>query len=225
MTARSLRDDLLAIPGIEDAQIEGDWSAPVGVTVRMASGIDSAEVSRHVRRVLAAHGLRSEMSPPHPEELAAPLRLAEAPPEDERQDEEPVPREVETGGDEPGRRIEVAMLVPSRTALTSIAVAEQRTGMSVVVLAADGSAATRTITGSDGALEARIDEAVVDAVAELLDVAPPRIVEVGVEEVAGSRVATVLLERGGVRLAGSAVVTGTRAYAVGRAAWAALLPV
>lgn len=117
------------------------------------------------------------------------------------------------------------MLVPSRTALTSIAVAEQRTGMSVVVLAADGSAATRTITGSDGALEARIDEAVVDAVAELLDVAPPRIVEVGVEEVAGSRVATVLLERGGVRFAGSAVVTGTRAYAVGRAAWAALLPV
>lgn len=223
MTARSLRDDLLAIPGIEDAQIEGDWSAPVGVTVRMAPGIDSAEVSRDVQRVLAAHGLRSEMSAPHHEEVTPPLRLAEVPPDEE--EEEPAATEGATEPEHHEPRVEVAMHAPARPVLTSIAVAEQRSGMSVVVLAADGSAATRTVTGGDDGLASRIDEAVVDAVSELLGVAPPRVVEIGVDEVAGSRVATVLLERGGVRFAGSAVVAGTRAYAVGRAAWAALLPV
>lgn len=217
MTARSLRDDLLAIPGIEDAEIDGDSVAPAGVTVRMAPGIDSAEVSRDVQRVLAAHGLRSEMVTPQPDDAAAaPLRLAEPPPPDEA---------APPHRSEPARpRVEVSIHPARERVLTSVAVAEQRSGMSVVLLGSDGSAATRTIEAPEGELEERIDEAVIEAVAELLDVSPPRLIEVAVREVAGSRVVTVLLERSGLRMVGSAVAPGTRAYAVGRAAWVALSP-
>ena len=63
MTSDLLRDQLLSVPGVESAVIEGDALTPEGVRVRLAAGVDPATVGEAVQRVLAAHGLRSEMAP------------------------------------------------------------------------------------------------------------------------------------------------------------------
>ena len=64
LTADLLRDQLLNLPGVESAVIEGDALTPEGVRVRMSAGVDAASVGEAVQRVLAAHGLRSEIAAP-----------------------------------------------------------------------------------------------------------------------------------------------------------------
>ena len=64
LTADLLRDQLLNLPGVESAVIEGDALTPEGVRVRLSAGVDAASVGEAVQRVLSAHGLRSEMAPP-----------------------------------------------------------------------------------------------------------------------------------------------------------------
>ena len=58
----TLRDDILAIPGIDNAELDGDSVTPDGVRVRLAFGADSQRVGREVRRVLALHGMRSQLT-------------------------------------------------------------------------------------------------------------------------------------------------------------------
>jgi hypothetical protein len=58
----SLHDELLAIPGIDGAELEGDAVAPQGVRVQLSVGADPQEVGRQVQQVLAAHGMRSQMA-------------------------------------------------------------------------------------------------------------------------------------------------------------------
>jgi hypothetical protein len=58
----TLRDQLLAIPGIDDAELEGDVAAPAGVRVRLTAGADPQSVGREVQRILAEHGMRSQVS-------------------------------------------------------------------------------------------------------------------------------------------------------------------
>jgi hypothetical protein len=53
---------LLAIPGIDGAELEGDAVAPQGVRVQLSVGADPQEVGRQVQQVLAAHGMRSQMA-------------------------------------------------------------------------------------------------------------------------------------------------------------------
>lgn len=62
MAVGSLHDELLAIPGIEGAELEGDAVAPQGVRVQLSVGADPQEVGRQVQQVLAAHGMRSQMA-------------------------------------------------------------------------------------------------------------------------------------------------------------------
>ena len=83
--ADSLREELLAIPGIDGADFDGSVIAPEGVRVRLASGADPYRVGEEVRRVLADHGLRSHMTSPAvaPDVPPAPppqLEPAEPPP-------------------------------------------------------------------------------------------------------------------------------------------------
>ena len=71
----TLRDDILAIPGIDDAELEGDAASPDGVRVRLSYGADSQRVGREVRRILALHGMRSQLT-----DVPAAVAPAEPPP-------------------------------------------------------------------------------------------------------------------------------------------------
>jgi hypothetical protein len=62
--ADSLQEELLAIPGIDGADFAGGVIAPEGVRVRLAAGADPIRVGEDVRKVLAEHGLRSQMTSP-----------------------------------------------------------------------------------------------------------------------------------------------------------------
>jgi hypothetical protein len=106
------------------------------------------------------------------------------------------------------------------TWLASIAVEEDREGVSVVATAEDGASATRR-AGAEGR---GLDEAVVAAVGALVAQAlpVPVLVAVSDREVEGSTVLTVVLDVEDRRVAGSTIVEGGRPYAVGRATWAAL---
>ena len=62
MLANSIHDELLTIPGIAGAELEGASEQPVGVRVQLAVGADVDMVGREVQRVLAAHGMRSQLT-------------------------------------------------------------------------------------------------------------------------------------------------------------------
>jgi hypothetical protein len=186
-----LRDDLLSLPGVESAQLDGDSMAPTGVRVHLAPGVDAAVVGDEVQRVLSLHGLRSEVG-----EGAT----ARAP--------APVPDEV------------AVVVQPSvGSALTSVRVTEGRDGVFVEALA-DGVTVSVRAAGSAGPA---FDQAVVSAVAELAGATTsPLVRSVDLRDVGGTSVVTVVIDEAGDALVGSSIVNGGRAYAVGRAVWAAM---
>jgi hypothetical protein len=186
-----LRDDLLSLPGVESAQLDGDSMAPTGVRVHLAPGVDAAVVGDEVQRVLSLHGLRSEVG-----EGAT----ARAP--------APVPDEV------------AVVVQPSvGSALTSVRVTEGRDGVFVEALA-DGVTVSVRAAGSAGPA---LDQAVVSAVAELAGATTsPLVRSVDLRDVGGTSVVTVVIDEAGDALVGSSIVNGGRAYAVGRAVWAAM---
>ncbi len=114
MTADLLRDQLLNLPGVESAVIEGDALTPEGVRVRLSAGVDAASVGEAVQRVLAAHGLRSEMAAP---EEPVTVELDESPP--------------------PARTTE------RRETLSSISIVEARQGITVRAETSSGRSADR----------------------------------------------------------------------------------
>ena len=61
MAVGMLRDDLLSLPGVESALLDGDAMAPTGVHVHLAPDVDAAAVGDEIKRVLSLHGLRSEV--------------------------------------------------------------------------------------------------------------------------------------------------------------------
>lgn len=191
MAVGMLRDDLLSLPGVESAQLDGDSMAPTGVRVHLAPGVDAAVVGDEVQRVLSLHGLRSEVG-----EGAT----ARAP--------APVPDEV------------AVVVQPSvGSALTSVRVTEGRDGVFVEALA-DGVTVSVRAAGSAGPA---FDQAVVSAVAELAGATTsPLVRSVDLRDVGGTSVVTVVIDEAGDALVGSSIVNGGRAYAVGRAVWAAM---
>ena len=201
MAVTSLQDDLLRIPGIEAAELEGDAEPPDGVRVRLGAGVDADAVGDEIRGVLAAHGLRSELSAGAAadvrETTGGGARASSAPPP-------PVP----------------ITAVPGVTSsLASIGVIESRDGVMVEATDSDGRRSVVRARSEPRSL----DEAVVRAVAQLMSWEPaPLAISTSEHETDGSTVVTVVLEMGRLRVAGSAVVDGGRAYAVGRAVWAAL---
>ena len=201
VAAESLRDELLALPGVGEVELDGEGGAPAGVRIRLATDADPDRVGVEVQRVLAAHGMRSRVddsavTPPPPLPLVAPA----PPPEEE------APAVAGPSG------------VPA--ALGSVRVEESATAVEVTVTAADGRQATRR----RGAVsEEGLAEAVIEAVGILLVGAPARVIAVDWATANGSRVVTVVLEApGGAKGAGAGLVRASRAYAVARAAWSAL---
>lgn len=103
--------------------------------------------------------------------------------------------------------------------LTSVSVSEGRDGVIVEAVAGERAASIRAAGSGNPAL----DQAVVSAVAEVVGTrSVPLIRSVDVRDLDGTPVVTVMVAESGDQLVGSAVVEGGRAYAVGRAAWAAL---
>lgn len=203
VAAPSLREELLDLPGVAEVELDGEGSAPSGVRIRLAPDADPDRVGLEVQRVLAAHGMRSRVdgraaeAPPLPP--LPPLPPA-APPEEETPPPAPV---------EPRRSSGLAAVLLEETAST----------LEVTVTAADGRQATR----SGGVGEDELAAAVIEAVGELLVGGPPRVIAVDWATANGSRVVTVVLEApGGARGAGAGLVRASRAYAIARAAWAAL---
>jgi len=58
--ATSLQDDLLRIPGVEGAEVDGSQDAPAGLRIRIAEGADQQAVGGAIRRVLSSHGLGTD---------------------------------------------------------------------------------------------------------------------------------------------------------------------
>lgn len=103
--------------------------------------------------------------------------------------------------------------------LTSVRVTEGRDGVLVEALAGGVTVPVRAA----GAAGPAFDQAVVSAVAELAGAATaPLIRSVDLRDIGGTSVVTVVIDEAGDQLVGSSIVEGGRAYAVGRAVWAAL---
>jgi hypothetical protein len=103
--------------------------------------------------------------------------------------------------------------------LESVAIEETLEGIAVLVRAADGTSAGSTLdSGMQG-----LDTAVVAGVMELVGASAATLVQVLEENVDDLVVLTVLIDTGEhVPRVGAAVQSGGRAYAIARAAWAAL---
>jgi len=205
-----LRDDLLGLPGVEQAEIDGDSATPAGVRIRLSPGVDPAVIGDEVRRVLSLHGLRQEIDsaalPPNPE----------GPSLSGRETEKSFEPGVEVGGSQPGAS---DLVTGIGRGLESVSVIEGHGGIAVTAVGRSAEATARAAGVSGPA----IDQAVVSAVADLAgEAALPLICSLDERELAGESVVTIVIEASGRRLVGSAIVEGGRAYAVGRAVWAAL---
>jgi hypothetical protein len=193
LTADLLRDQLLSLPGVESAVIEGDALTPEGVRVRLAAGVDATAVGEAVQRVLAAHGLRSEMARPG-DAITVELDTTPSP-------------------SEPAVRIE------RRETLATVSVVEGRGGITVRAETTTG----RSVDRPAAATGRRLEEAVVGAVSELAGATPaPVLLAIEDRDVEGTLVVTVVVDDGRHRHAGSSVVESGRPFAVAQATWTAL---
>lgn len=217
MAAEVLRDDLLSLPGVERAEFDGDGISPSGIRVRLSPGMDPSVVGEEVRRVLAAHGLRSEVVGTPADAVPARIETTQV----TLDDTEPVAIAAEPPApydeQEPEQGVSDGPSPPAQ-GLDTVAVVEGRDGTTVTVSGTGGTASVQAARASRPA----VDQAVVSAVAGLAGLAaPPLIRSIDEREIGDSMVATVVIDAGGERLVGSAVVDGGWAYALGRAAWAA----
>lgn len=225
MAAKSLRDELLALDGVAEAEVDDSAHSPSGVRVRLEPDADARLVGIEVQRVLAAHGLRSKITgddddsdqpqppPPVGEEAGAdPFAPPPIPP--------PPLTPPPTAPPPEAGKPPVAPTAPRRySGLGSIAVEESAEGVAVIATAADG----RTSTQRSAPSEEGMAEAVVLAVAVLAGAGDIRVVSVTPAPANGSEVVTVVVAyEDGSKSAGAAVVDATRAWAVGRAAWSAM---
>lgn len=195
VAALSLREQLLGLAGVAEAEVDGSDEAPSGVRIHLAPEADAVAVGAGVQRVLAAHGVRSRLGSSRSSLPAASPRGAP----------------------------EVQVSMPPRTAdrrLQSVMVEESGAALQVTVVASDGSRATR---GAARVGEPELVEAVIAAVGLLLEQSEASVLNVEWMTVGESRVVTVVLEgTGGRRGAGAGLVRASLGYAVARAAWSAL---
>lgn len=270
----TLQDDLLSIPGVEGADIEGSDSAPEGLRIRIAEGADQTAVGGAIRDVLSNHGLGTDTQLPGespavtqksaevdsasspgggeartvidltddgpdaaevttPEDAAAVAVVSRAPaPDDGETLHADDPSVASQSGEYPPfllpRQESQASETSSDDATESslvariekVVVEEGRTGIVVTVVASDAREATRAATSTEGGVEL----AVVKATAELVDASGPDPVVVDIEDrrVEGVDIVLIVLDVNGKIETGSAVVVAGRAFALGRATWAAL---
>lgn len=70
MPKKSLSEDLLRIPGVEGAEVDGSQESPAGLRIRIAEGADQQAVGGAIRRVLDSHGLDTDTRLPGEPEAA-----------------------------------------------------------------------------------------------------------------------------------------------------------
>jgi len=218
----TLRDELLSLPGVADAdvEVEVEGAAPANVRVRLHPEADPRAVGADVQRVLASHGMRSRVSGDEPAAVAPPaVRPPVEPPVPPRPVmPPPVPEPIVTPPSAPVPA-EAAMAAGAVANLASLTVEESQDGVTVVATATDGRRFSQRTMASEDAVAA----AVVAVVGALADGRPPRLLTTLLGAAEGTEVVTVLVERvDGTRIAGAAVVRAGRPYAVARATWSAL---
>lgn len=201
-----LHDELVAIEGIADAQVEIVEDGPPSVRLQVEPGADRRRVGESVQQILANHGLKSRLAPERTEPEPA---VAPAPPSTGL---DAVP--ADPGAGQENRPDQVRHLA-------ALGVEEDR--RSVTVTARDDRDRAVSTVGQPGRRSLR--DAIVAAVSELIDdggVAPSVVAIHRAAE--GSReIITVVLDRGAGDLAvGAAFVTVGWEFAFGRAVWAAL---
>jgi len=247
--AHDLTEALRAVPGVADAELADDTAE--GVRVRLSADADPTDVAAAVRDVLADHGLKGKMAPPQAriEPAGPPPPPAESatilpgpglvqttlipgtrvdPPADELETfmraPEPVarPEEPEPEQEEEIAEDEEPVPAPSagRGLLARVRVQEDRDGVAVTIDTDDGRSVTRRGRPSD----AGVREAVVAAVGELSgDQSPPVLLDAEEHVLGDHTMVTVLLQRhDGSFHVGSALIGAEKAFALARAAWAAL---
>jgi hypothetical protein len=100
LSENSLRDDLLSIPGVEGAEIEGSAQKPAGLRIRIAEGADQRAVGGAIRRVLTSHGLGTDTRLPGEPDSGPARGIAAVPEPDDRDADdgevEPMPDGVAT---------------------------------------------------------------------------------------------------------------------------------
>lgn len=276
MVASSLQDDLLGIPGVEGAEIDGSQDAPAGLRIRISEDADQKAVGGAIRSVLSSHGLGTDTQLPgerktetQPESEQGSVALltadvAEPPADDDIEPEETAVIDLTDKGQEARASLAVdeteaseqaqasvapgswqhddvpPFVTPRRPVMEqeeakqeapvpplegiaridSVAVVEGRTGIAVTVRASDDTEVSQVASSSEGGVEA----AVVKAAAKLVNPASPDpiIVEVEDRRVDGVDIVMIVLDVDGELVAGSAIVAAGRAFALGRATWAAL---
>jgi hypothetical protein len=104
--------------------------------------------------------------------------------------------------------------------IDSIAVVEGRSGIIISVTASDGTETSVAASSTEGGVE----QAVVKATAQLFDPDSPDPIVIEIEDrrVDAVDIVMVVLDADGTLVTGSAVVSAGRAFALGRATWAAL---
>lgn len=266
VSARSLQDDLMDIPGVEGADVEGSGDTPAGLRIRIAEGADQQAVGGAIRRVLTAHGLGTDThlpGEPSEKEESASLEasadveqvFADEPAVEEVEvetdsvqstvaimedevapelidltddatdigravDTEPNEGEAEPGEPEPEGVSEKSGAPRVVARLRSVSVEEGRDGIVVTVAATDDVEIRQAAASTEGGVES----AVVRATAKLARPDGPDAIVVDIEDrrVEGIDIVMIVLDIDGSMLAGSAVVGAGRAFALGRATWAAL---
>ena len=117
MGSRSLQDDLMQIPGVEGAEVEGSGDRPAGLRIRIAEGADQHAVGSAIRRVLTEHGLGTDTRLPGEESAAAASTEVEADTQAETETETtPAPVAVMTDEDDQDEEAAVIDLTDHATA-------------------------------------------------------------------------------------------------------------
>lgn len=201
--AEALQSELLAVPGVAGAEVDSEQGV-AGVRVQLSVDADAEAVGAAVRRILSDHGMR----PVSPERD----RNGEGPPPPPGAPGSVVafPLVGEAAGAEAGTGAEPA--------IEGVAVEETPDGVSVSVRGSNGRRVVRQLEAGIGGM----DEAVVVAVSELLGRGDAAFMGAAEEIMDGTSVVTVLVEIGGKPVAGAAVQSGGRAFAVAVAAWEAV---
>lgn len=246
MTPRSLREDLLAIDGVEGADVDGVSDAPSGLRIRIAQDANQALVGQAIRRVLSDHGLGTDTTLPGEasarirdpgvsmasvseiaEDAEASASITTLLPVDDDDGVEVIDLVDERShleefpSDADSEAMEAAALPELVIArIERVSVQEGRRGILVTVETTDGRVEKVIARTAEGGVE----RAVVLAAARLA--APgspdPLIVEIEERRVEGVDIVMIVLDRDGAMAAGSAVVVAGSAFALGRATWAAV---
>jgi len=148
VNARSLQEDLLSIPGVEGAEVEGSADKPAGLRIRIAEGADQRAVGGAIRRVLTAHGLGTDTRLP-----------GESSGESDASPISPVPSASDDAMGSSGAPESMSSDVRDATAApegsAAVAVVDEEEAAAVIDLTGDaGSIEDEAIAAPDGAVDA-----------------------------------------------------------------------